>query len=143
MNIEEIHQMWEKDAPIDMTDLQSASANIPKLHAKYYRIFTEEKKKLLSAMRSYKELRHKKKEFIINPNQEDAKEHEWEIPHRKITIPQAEEYINGDQEILKYELMIGIQQEKIELLKSIIQSFNSRGYLIKNIIEDRKYLNGS
>lgn len=142
MKFEEIHAMWDKDAPIDMTDLQSASANVPKLHAKYYRIFVEEKKKLMGLMRDYKELRHLKKEFVTNPNKEDTEKHGWAPPTRKITLPQAEEYINGDTQMLDYELKIGVQQEKIDFLKSIIQTLSTRGYLIKNIIEDRKYMTG-
>lgn len=143
MKLEEIYEMWEKDAPIDVTDLQESSAKIPMLHSKYYKIYLQEKKLLHVLLKNYKQLKHEKTEFLINPTEEDVKEKGWKIPERgKIYRTELQTYLEGDSDLLDLELKINVQQEKTEFLKSIIQSFSSRGYLIKNIIEDRKFMQG-
>lgn len=142
MKLEEIQEFWEKDSVIDFTDLFSESLKIPQLHSKYYNILLAEKKTLSFAFKKYKELKHDKSEFLINPNPEDVKERGWKPPHRTIIKSELPQFLEGDKEILELELQIGLQQEKVEFLKSIIQSFSSRGYLIKNAIEDRKFMHG-
>lgn len=142
MKLEEIQSLWEQDAIIDYTDLTKESLKIPQLHSKYYSIFLAEKKVLNLAHRKYKELKHNKTEFIINPNQEDATTNDWKAPSRTVLKNEIPTYLEGDKEMLDLELQIGAQQEKVDFLKSIIQSFTNRGFLIKNAIEDRKFMNG-
>ena len=36
MNLDEIQEMWERDAVIDPDNLHDESLKIPQLHAKYY-----------------------------------------------------------------------------------------------------------
>lgn len=38
-DLEQIQEMWEKDAHIDMDNLHTESTNIPLLHAKYFEIY--------------------------------------------------------------------------------------------------------
>ena len=142
MKLEEIHELWEKDAFIDSTDLTSESLKIPKLLSKYYRIFIEEKKTLMITMKKYKELKHEKYEFLCNPTEEDVREKGWKVPARTILKSEYTNYLDGDSDLLNLELKVGVQQEKVDFLKSILQSLSTRGFLIKNAIEDRKYMNG-
>ena len=39
MNLDEIQEMWERDATIDPDNLHDESLKIPQLHAKYYTIY--------------------------------------------------------------------------------------------------------
>ena len=39
MNLETLNDMWEKDAPLDDEKLDTDSLSIPKLHAKYLRLY--------------------------------------------------------------------------------------------------------
>ena len=51
-------------------------------------------------------------------------------------------YMQGDQEIINMSLKIGMQEEKVEVLKSILVSVNNRGYQIKNGIDFLRFTNG-
>ena len=51
-------------------------------------------------------------------------------------------YMDADKDIIDVSLKIGIQQEKIEMLTSIVQTLNNRGYQIKNAIDWLKFING-
>ena len=39
MNLDEIQEMWQRDAVIDPDNLHDESLKIPQLHAKYYTIY--------------------------------------------------------------------------------------------------------
>jgi len=146
MKIDEIHDEWEKDAKIDPTDLFSEALKIPKLHAKYSKMLSAEKRILGQLTKKYKMQRLLKREFLINPNKEQMDEFGWTLPVggriAKSEKGRLDEYTEADPDLIDMELMIGIQQEKIDVLKSIIQSFHGRGFLIKNAIDDRNYMNG-
>ena len=43
MKLEEIYTEWDVDSDIDTTDLGNESIKIPKLHNKYYKLFSSEK----------------------------------------------------------------------------------------------------
>ena len=52
-------------------------------------------------------------------------------------------YMEADKEIIDLSLKIGLQQEKVEFLESIIKSLNNRGYNIKAAIDFLKFTSGS
>jgi hypothetical protein len=144
MTFEELQDEWDQDSTLNSTNIGEESIRTPKLHAKYLRIHSKEKMKLLSLQHRYKILRGEKKEFFINPTKEVMQEKNWKIPERgKILKSDIESFLDIDPEILDLELKIGVQQEKVEYLKSILQSINGRSFIIKNFIEERKWLQGS
>ena len=51
-------------------------------------------------------------------------------------------YMEADKEIIDISLKIGLQQEKVEFLESIIKSLNNRGYNIKAAIDWQRFING-
>ena len=52
-------------------------------------------------------------------------------------------YMDADEDIIKLSLKIGVQQEKIELLESIIKTLINRGYNIKTALDWQRFINGS
>lgn len=143
MTLDEILSEWEQDAKIDPLDLFNESLNRIKLHAKYLRIQTDEKKAFWVLERKYKVLRADKKEFLINPTKEVMEEKKWVLPARgRLLKNEVEEFLNTDSELLDLELKLTAQQEKIDVLKSILGELRGRGFDIKNAIEDRKFRDG-
>lgn len=143
MNIEEILELWEKDSKIDTTDLDVEALKIAKLHHKYYQIYIREKIVLRKFELDMKKLKLEKTEFYTQgPNEETPKT--WKLPPRgmilKTEIPM---YLDADKEIIELSIKIGYQQEKVELLESIIKSFQYRGYNIKAAIDYRKFTMGT
>lgn len=143
MNIDEILDLWSKDVNIDKTELGDESLNIPKLHHKYYQILVTERllyKKYLSDM---KQLKLEKHEFYKDGHNEETIKKGWILPAKgmilKSDIPM---YIDADKDIINMSLKIGLQEEKIELLDSIIKTIMNRGYTIKNAIEWTRFTMG-
>ena len=144
MKIEDILEQWKIDSQIDRTELGDAALVIPKLHHKYYEIYIQEKLSLRSYETDMKKLKLEKYEFYTQGHTDQTRSLGWELPARgmilKTDIPM---YMDADKDTIKLSLKIGIQQEKVELLESIIKSLTNRGYQIKSAIDWVKFTNGS
>jgi hypothetical protein len=144
MKIEDILEQWKEDSEVDRTELGDEALKIPKLHHKYYQMYIGEKLALRSLDADMKKLKLDKYEFYTQGHTEETRALGWELPAKgmilKADIPM---YMDADKETIKLSLKIGIQQEKIELLESIIKSLNNRGYNIKAAIEWIRFTNGS
>ena len=144
MKIEDILEQWKEDSQIDRTELGDAALIIPKLHHKYYQIYIAEKILLRSQEADMKKIKLEKYEFFTQGHTDQSRNLGWELPARgmilKADIPM---YMDADKELIKLSLKIGIQQEKIELLESIIKSLTNRGYQIKSAIDWAKFTMGA
>jgi len=143
MKFEDIFEEWKKDSEIDRTELANESLRIPKLHHKYYMILVAEKSLLKKLEADMKQLKLSKYEFYSQGHTEETKALGWQLPARgmilKADIPM---YMEADKDIVDLSLRIGMQQEKVEFLESIIKSFQTRGYIIKNAIDFMKFTMG-
>jgi len=144
MKIEEIFEKWKQDSEIDKTQLDDESLKIPKLHHRYYQIYISEKLLLRSYESDMKKLRIDKYEFYTQGHNEETRKLGWELPSKgmllKTDVPM---YMDGDPDIVKLSLKIGIQSEKIELLESIIKSLANRGYQIKTAVDFIRWTSGN
>ena len=143
MTIEEIMELWESDSKIDRLELEKEVLKIASLHNKYYRIFVEERMRLRGLEAKMKQLKLDKYEFLTQGPNEESLAKGWSLPAKgmilKAEIPM---YLEADRDIIELSLKIGMQQEKIEFLESIIKSFVNRGFNIKTAIDIRKFENG-
>jgi len=144
MKLEEIFNQWKEDSVIDKTELGDEALNIPKLHHKYYQILVSERLLLKSHESDMKKLKLDKYEFFTQGPNEETQEKGWQLPAKglilKADIPM---YMDADEDIIKLSLKIGVQQEKIELLESIIKTLINRGYNIKTALDWQRFINGS
>jgi len=143
MKLEEIFEQWKINSNIDKTELGDEVLNIPKLHHKYYQILINERLLLRSHEAEMKKLKLDKHEFFTQGPNEESKTKGWKLPAKglilKSDIPM---YIDADDDLIKLSLKIGVQQEKIDLLESIIRTLMNRGYNIKAAIDWQKFING-
>jgi len=144
MKLDDIMEMWSEDCNVNRLELGEESLKLPKLHSKYLRIFTEER--LL-----HRRLEGERKELILLKHdyfrgvmpEEDLRANGWEPFRLNVLKSDIPMYIEADQDIIKMNLRIAMQQEKVDALESIIRSINNRGYLIKNAIEFAKFQVGA
>ena len=143
MKFEDIFEQWNIDSSIDKTELADESLKIPKLHHKYYLMLVAEKSSLKKLESQLKELKLSKYEFYSQGHTEETKQLGWKLPARgmilKADIPM---YMEADKDIIDLSLKIGMQQEKVDFLESIIKSFQTRGYIIKNAIDFMRFSMG-
>jgi hypothetical protein len=140
MKIDDIYAEWEKDSQINRAELGEEALNIPKLHHKYFKIFTNERLLLRKQEAELKQLKLEKLEFYTLGPTEETHAKGWRLPPQgKILKSEVNNYIDADADIIQLTLKIGIQNEKIALLESIIKSLTARGFNIKAAIEWEKF----
>lgn len=144
MKLEEIQNSWDIDSQIDRTELGDESLRIVKLHAKYFKIFSQERLLLRKMESDLKELYRDKYEWYNgNSSQELLKERGWEPNPLKILRTDVAMYIGADQDMRTASMKVELQNEKVMFLESIIKSLSTLGYNIKNAIEWSKFQNGT
>ena len=140
MSIDELFELWKKDSEIDRSELGEASAVIPQLHYKYYKIFAQERLKLRKLEAEYKALYKDKWEYFQgNMSEEDLEANGWEPNPLRILKSDLNTYIDSDTDIIKQTSKMDYQKEKISFLENIIRSINNRGFQIKNAIDWEKF----
>ena len=143
MKIDEIMSEWKTDSEIDVTELADESIKIAKLHQKYYEYLIKEKLLFKKNESDLKLLRLEKYEFYTQGHNEETLKKGWELPSKGMVIKsEIPMYLEGDKDIINLNLKISYQQEKIDLLQSIIKSLNNRGYNIKSAIDWIKFTSG-
>ena len=144
MRLEEIQNLWDADSQIDRTELGDESLRIVKLHAKYFKIFSQERLLLRKMESDLKELYRDKYEWYNgNISQELLKERGWEPNPLKILRTDVAMYIGADEGMRNASLKVEMQSEKVMFLESIIKSLSTLGYNIKNAIEWSRFQNGA
>lgn len=143
-NLEKIEVMWSADCVIPTTDLIGASHDIPKLHSKYHQLLNKAKSSLIALESAHSKMRMLKNDYYLNMLDKDTlKELGW-IPNKRVILKaDLSTYISGDADIINVTEKIQEVKICIDFLESIIRHINSRQFIIKNIIENEKFINGS
>ena len=143
MDIEEIHALWSKDSKIDDLELDLESLRIPQLHSKYMKILNAENRVLYKMTYTQKALERDKLEYYLGKmHEKDLEERGWEPPSLKVLRADAPKYVDGDRDIIRHLIQIADQKEKVVLLRSIIESINSRSFIINNAIKWKQFISG-
>ena len=144
MKIEEIMDLWQEDANIDRTELGDAALIIPKLHHKYYKIFVNERMVLRKYEAEMKTLKLDKYEFFTQGPSEETKDKGWRMPAKGLILKSdIPTYMDADSDIINLNLKIGLQQEKVDLLDSIIKTIINRNFIIRSAIDWQKFTMGA
>ena len=144
MKLEDILDMWAEDCQVNKFELGEESLKLPKLHSKYLRCFSEERLLLRKLEEERKSLVKDKHDYYrgVMP-EEDLKSNGWEPFRLNVLKSDIPMYLDADQDVIKINLRISMQQEKVDTLESIIKAITNRGYLIKNAIDFEKFKVGA
>ena len=144
MDIETLYQMWGNDGTLDPNNISGDAVNIPKLHNKYFRIYTEQGLKLKKMRAELKILTRLKTEWYKGDMDfEELKTHGWKPQPLKILRADIPAYLDSDPDIVKKSLLIGAQEEIVAYLESIIRQINNRNFLLKTIVDFEKFRTGA
>ena len=134
MNFDDIKLMWEKDCKIDDTELDTEALKIPQLHSKYLNLYSD--------YNLIKEKTEAEQKVIIR----DLWEHysgkgdePFDIKLLKQDLPR---YIESDEKYQRVTNKLKYYTTIVNFLKEVLASINSRSFIIKNVIEWRKFING-
>ena len=143
MKFEEIQYQWTLDCVMDETELSQESIKIPQLHNKYLIYYSNEKLKFKEIKYLFAGLVRRKRDYYSG--RMTAKELEmadWEPFQLKLLKADVQEYIDADDNVIESKKLLALQEEKVNYLESIVKSLTTRGYLIKNAIDWKRFTEG-
>ncbi len=140
MSTDDISEMWSKDSPIDENNLIGESKKIPQLHSKYYNLYFKEVLRVKKLRAEYKELERAKTEYYNGSmDEEELKEREWKPFQLKVIRQDIDKYIQADKDIISLSLKIDFHTARADFFEDIIKMIHSRNFVIKNMIDIRKF----
>ena len=143
MKFEEIQKLWSGDCEIDETELSQESVKIPQLHNKYLILFHDERLRFRTMKFDHSKLLKVKREYFSG--RMDATEleaYDWEPFQYKLLKADVQEYIDADEDVIESKKLLALQEEKVDYLESIVKGLSTRGYLIKNAIDWKRFTEG-
>jgi hypothetical protein len=143
MTLDQIMDEWRKDSSIDSTELGEESLKIPQLHSKYMKMYYEERRKLKAYEFAVKDLALKKHEYYNGRlTQDELDELNWEPFPKKLMKHEIEMHLESDSDIIKHNMKMVNQKEKMSFLEEVIKNLNQRNFQIRNAIEWKKFTQG-
>ena len=140
--IEELMEMWEKDAKVDQTDPSNAIIHIPVLHAKYVR---EHALHTLAAKQCGVELSRMKKikwEYYNGKLDEATLKKYGLEPFRFVIKSDISIYFDADEDLIKIQARKLLHDQAIEVCTAIMKELNSRTFQIKAFMEWERFVAG-
>lgn len=145
-NLENIIEMWKKDAVIDEMNLGDASRESAKLHSKYLELYSVNKLKLKKQQLDFKVLlRDKWSHYNGKLSKEEIDEKGWDYdPMNGLTVLKSDmdKWYDADPLIQEAQLKIEYTKEMVDTLKEIMDNIKWRHQSIKNAIEWHKFTSG-
>ena len=147
MILDEILEMWKKDAVIDDVCLDEETIKSSKLHAKYLELFSMAKLQL-----KRKEMEHdsmKKDKWLYyngKMSQQNMDKRNWKCdPFDGMSKPLKSDmdmFYSTDEDLVRIKARVDYQKAIIETLEEIMGNIRWRGTAIKNILDFKKFTSG-
>lgn len=144
VKIEDLMNEWSSDAIYDETEPHIATANIPKLHAKYANVLSYHSLIVKKLQSDYNKLKSVKTDWyagLLN-NPEDLARYNLEPMMERIDRARVPAKIDQDEELIELLLKKSLHQEIVDYATSVVKELNSRTYQLGNIIKYTIYLQG-
>tara|TARA_B110000908_G_C10245735_1_gene448677 strand:- start:1650 stop:2081 length:432 start_codon:yes stop_codon:yes gene_type:complete len=143
VNIEQIVSEWNKDCKIDETELGRESAKIPQVHNKYIKIYMGERIALYKIKSETKKVKRALLEYYLGElDQDELDQMGRQQFYKKLLKNEVDVYIESDDMMIESVLRLGMQDEKVAYLDSIIKNINNRGFQLKTAVDWAKFTTG-
>lgn len=140
--LDELLEMWNKDAEIDRTEPGKALLDIPKLHSKYLTILSNHRLLIRDAEFKYNRMKKIKWEYYTGKmSNDDLQKHGWE-PFPFVLKSDITTYLDGDEDLNKFLAQKRMYEEIVSVCESIMKELNSRTYQLRGLIEWEKFIQG-
>ena len=140
MTLEKLQEIADKDLKMDETNLSLESIKTPQLHNKYLKYLNKYKLLLVKAEDEFKLLKKYKWEYYTGKAEAQVyKEQPFDL---KILRQDIDKYLDADGEIQKAKQKTKYLEVVVDYLDKTVKHISNRGFLIKNSIDWRKFING-
>ena len=141
ITLEDLQEMWEKDAKIDRDNLHDESLNVPSLHAKYFELYNTIFLLRKKAEQQRKNIRHERYEYFSGKADPDVYI-ENPFPKKIRDKDTMTKYLDADEKLSTSSLKIDYYVTMLVYIESILKVIQNRTFQIKNAIEFMKFNSG-
>ena len=141
MNLEQIQEMWERDATIAPDNLHNESLKIPQLHSKYYTVYNTVTLMREKARTSYNRVKLERHNFYTGKAPAEVYVEE-PFPYKVREKDAIQRHMEADEKLSKIDMKIRYYDVTLKFLEEIIRNISGRTYQIKNAIEWQKFQAG-
>lgn len=140
--LDELLEMWKKDAEIDRTEPGKALLDIPKLHSKYLNILSRHKLLQKETEFKYSRMKRIKWEYYTGKmDQDDLAKYGWD-PFPYTLKSDLNIYFESDEDLNKLEAQKILHEQVVETCQSILKELNSRTWELRSFIDWEKFIQG-
>ena len=141
MNLEQIQEMWERDATIDPDNLHNESLKIPQLHSKYYTVYNTVTLMREKARSSYNRVKLERHNFYTGKAPAEVYAEE-PFPYKVREKDAIQRHLEADEKLSQIDMKIKYYDTMLKFLEEIIKVISNRTFQIKNAIEWNKFQAG-
>lgn len=140
MTLTELQEDVKKDLKIQGDELTFEAVRTPEIHNKYNRMLMSERLALKKLEREWDRTHLAQWEYYRK--KADPAVYEEKPLLKKIMDADVKHYIAADPELQELRVRMDSKEELIDFLKRTMDQIAQRTWLIRNAIENYKYLNG-
>ena len=141
MNLDQIQEMWERDAVIVPDNLHDESLKIPQLHSKYYTVYNTITLLREKAREQYSKIRLERYNYYTGKAEPEVYA-EDPFPYKVREKDAIQRHLDADEKLTKIDLKIRYYDTTLKFLEEIIKNISNRTFQIKNSIECHKFQSG-
>jgi hypothetical protein len=129
---------------MDKSHLDDHSLETSILHAKYLRLYSNQKLLLQKLQNDFIQLKSKKRAWVLGEMNKQVLDAEGWKPWLKTTPlkNQVDEILEADEDCMMLKSKVFLQSEKVGALENIIKLLNNRTYQISTAVNFMKFQNG-
>ena len=140
--LDEVLELWKKDAEIDQTEPGRELLNIPKLHNKYLTILTKHKIASKKAHFDYLRMRRDKVDYFQGRMEQlELEKRGWE-PFQFVLKSDINTYLEGDTDLIKLLEKKVYHEEVVSVVESIMNELKQRTWQLRDFISWEKFIGG-
>jgi hypothetical protein len=140
--LEELLEMWRKDAQIDRTQPNVELINIPQLHSKYLTIMSKHRLQSKEAEFKFNKYKKIKWEYYTGKMDDDElKKYGWE-PFPFVLKSDITTYFDSDEDLNKLSASKIMHDEIVDVCQSIMKELNSRTFQLRDYIAWERFIQG-
>jgi hypothetical protein len=141
-NLQQVLEMWQKDAEIDQTEPGKELIKIPVLHSKYLQILTKHKIASKKANFDYLRMRKVKLDYFGGRmSKEELDEYGWE-PFQFVLKTDLNSYLEADTDLIKLLEKKVYHEEIVSVIESIMNELKQRTWQLRDFINWEKFIGG-
>lgn len=141
--LDNVLEMWKKDAIVDRTEPGRELINIPILHSKYLDILAKNRRMAKDAEFQLNKTKKLKWEYYTGKLDEKVlKQNGWE-PFPYVLKSDIQTYIDSDDDIRKCLVRKQMYDDIVDVCTAILKELNSRTFQLRDFIAWERFIQGS